>query len=241
MRLYCVMARTFREHATTIAKLAGLALPIALGIGVGKLASPYLPAFSTWVHGLGALAPVAFVAAYVVVTICMLPAFVLTMAGGAVFGVLQGSLLVFLGSMIGAVIAFLLGRTILRERVAEQVRKNETLTVIDRVIGEDGLKLMFLIRLSGMAPFVLTNYALGVTTVLLRDFALAMFGMIPTIGAFAAFGRAGVQTGAEKPTWLLGLGIVATIALTVTVTRIARRAIREAEARKAMKALHPIG
>lgn len=237
MRLYCVMARTLREHATTAAKLAGLALPIVLGVGVGQLASPYLPAFSTWVHGLGALAPVAFVAAYIVVTICMLPAFVLTMAGGAVFGVLEGSVLVFIGSTIGALIAFTLGRTILRDRVAEQVRKNETLTVIDRVIGEDGLKLMFLIRLSGMAPFVLTNYALGVTTVRPRDFVLAMLGMIPTIGAFAAFGAAGVKTGAEKPTWLIGIGIVATIVLTVTVTRIAKRAIREAEARKSMREL----
>jgi uncharacterized membrane protein YdjX (TVP38/TMEM64 family) len=180
---------------------------------------------------------VAFVAAYIVVTICMLPAFVLTMAGGAVFGVLEGSVLVFIGSTIGALIAFTLGRTILRDRVAEQVRKNETLTVIDRVIGEDGLKLMFLIRLSGMAPFVLTNYALGVTTVRPRDFVLAMLGMIPTIGAFAAFGAAGVKTGAEKPTWLIGIGIVATIVLTVTVTRIAKRAIREAEARKSMREL----
>lgn len=231
------MARTLREQITTVAKLASLALPIALGIGVGRLASPYLPGFSTWVHGLGAWAPIAFVVAYVLVTICMLPAFVLTMAGGAVFGVLQGSVLVFIGSTIGAVIAFTLGRTILRERVAQQVQRNATLTVIDRVIGEDGLKLMFLIRLSGMAPFVLTNYALGVTTVRLRDFVLAMFGMIPTIGAFAAFGRAGVQTGAEKPTWLLGLGIAATVMLTVTITRIAQRAIREAEARKAMAAL----
>lgn len=231
------MARTLREQITTVAKLASLALPIALGIGVGRLASPYLPGFSAWVHGLGALAPVAFVVGYVLVTVCMLPAFVLTMAGGAVFGVLQGSILVFIGSTIGAIIAFTLGRTILRERVAQQVQRNATLTVIDRVIGEDGLKLMFLIRLSGMAPFVLTNYALGVTTVRLRDFVLAMFGMIPTIGAFAAFGHAGVQTGAEKPTWLLGLGIAATILLTVTITRIAQQAIREADARKAMTEL----
>lgn len=228
------MSPTLRDRLTTVAKLASLGLPIALGVGVGRLASPYLPGFSAWVHGLGALAPVAFVAAYVVVTVCMLPAFVLTMAGGAVFGVLQGSVLVFIGSTIGAIIAFTLGRTILRDRVAEQVKRNVTLTVIDRVIGEDGLKLMFLIRLSGMAPFVLTNYALGVTTVRLRDFVLAMFGMIPTIFAFAAFGSAGVQTGAEKPTWLIGVGIVATVLLTVTITRIAQRAIREAEARKNM-------
>lgn len=237
MRLYCVMARTLREQLTTVAKLASLALPIALGVGVGQLASPYLPGFSAWVHSLGAFAPIAFVLGYVLVTICMMPAFLLTMAGGAVFGVLQGTILVFIGSTIGAVIAFTLGRTILRERVAQQVQRNATLTVIDRVIGEDGLKLMFLIRLSGMAPFVLTNYALGVTTVRLRDFVLAMFGMIPTMFAFAAFGHAGVQTGAEKPTWLLGLGIAATVMLTVTITRIAQRAIREAEARKGMAAL----
>ncbi|MCA0374771.1 MAG: VTT domain-containing protein [Gemmatimonadetes bacterium] len=231
------MARTLRERLALVVKLAGLTVPILAGVGLGQLASPYLPGFTAWVNTLGAIAPVAFIVAYIIATVCMLPAFLLTMAGGAIFGIIPGAALVMVGATIGAVIAFTLGRTVLRGWVAARVAQNETLTVIDRVIGEDGLKLMFLIRLSGAAPFVLTNYALGVTTVRLPHFALAMLGMIPTNLAFAAFGRAGVQTGAEKPTWLLAIGITATVVLTVSVTRIAQRAIREAEARRAMREL----
>lgn len=237
MRLYCGMARTLRERLSILVKLIGLTIPILVGVGLGQLASPYLPGFSAWVNTLGALAPIAFVVAYIVATVCMLPAFLLTMAGGAIFGITKGAALVMIGGTIGAVIAFTLGRTILREHVAKRVAQNETLSVIDRVIGEDGLKLMFLIRLSGAAPFVLTNYALGVTTVRLPHFALAMIGMLPTNLAFAAFGHAGVQTGGEKPTWLLAIGITATVVLAVTATRIAQRAIREAEAKKAMREL----
>jgi uncharacterized membrane protein YdjX (TVP38/TMEM64 family) len=232
------MARPLREHLSNAVKLVGLVIPIAIGVGIGRLASPYLPEFTAWVNTLGAFAPTAFVVAYVAVTVFMFPAFLLTMAGGAIFGIAKGAALVFAGSAVGGTIAFLLGRTVLREWVARRVAQHETLTVLDRVIGEDGLKLMFLIRLSGAVPFVLTNYALGVTTVRLRDFILAMFGMLPTIFAFAAFGNAGVQTGGQRqPTWLIAIGVTATVVLTVTITRIAQRALREAEVRRNMREL----
>jgi uncharacterized membrane protein YdjX (TVP38/TMEM64 family) len=162
------------------------------------------------------------------------------MAGGAIFGIVKGALLVLVGATLGGIGAFLLGRTVLREWVAKQVAKNATLTVVDRVIGQEGLRLMLLIRMSGAVPFVLTNYALGVTTVRLRDFAIAMIGMTPTILAYAAFGQAGVQSATGKasmPSWVLGLGIAATVVLAVLLTRIAQRAIREAEVRQAMHTL----
>lgn len=234
------MARSLRAHASTAVKLAGMVVPILLGIGLGRLASPYLPQFTAWVNTLGAWAPLAFVVAYIGAAILMLPAFLLTMAGGAVFGIVNGALLVLLGATLGGICAFLLGRTVLREWVAKQVAKNATLTVVDRVIGQEGLRLMLLIRMSGAVPFVLTNYALGVTTVRLRDFAIAMIGMTPTILAYAAFGQAGVQSAngkASMPSWVLGLGIAATVLLAVLLTRIAQRAIREAEARQAMQTL----
>jgi uncharacterized membrane protein YdjX (TVP38/TMEM64 family) len=236
------MPRPLREYLSTAVKLAGMVVPILLGIGLGRLASPYLPQFTAWVNTLGPWAPLAFVVAYMAAAVLMLPAFLLTMAGGAVFGIVNGALLVLLGATLGGVCAFLLGRTILRDWVAKQVAKNATLAVVDRVIGQDGLRLMMLIRLSGAVPFVLTNYALGVTTVRLRDFTIAMLGMTPTILAFATFGQAGVQSAtgeATMPTWVLALGIGATVLLAVLLTRIAQRAIREAEARQAMVELGP--
>ena len=227
------MGLTLREVGSRATKLAGMLVPIGLGLGASKLAAPYMPAFTEWVNSLGPWAPAAFVAGYIVATICMMPAFLLTIAGGAVFGLAKGSALVFVGSTIGAVIAFTLGRTVLRGWVQAQIAKNQTLQIVDRVVGQEGLKLMVLLRLSGIAPFVLTNYAMGVTSVTLGQFLLAMLGMIPTIATYAALGQAGAETpGAGTiPAWMLWMGVSAAIALAVTVTRIVQKALREAQMR----------
>ncbi len=224
-----------RSVLRLIAQGLGVTVPILGGVLVGRLASPYLPEFSAWVHTLGVWAPLAFVATYIVVVVVMLPAFLLTMAGGAVFGVVKGSALVLLGATIGGSIAFVLGRTVLREHVARRVAKHPTLATIDRVIGQDGLRLMFLLRLSSSIPFVLSNYALGVTRVRLRDFVVAMIGMVPTTVSYTAFGQAGATSGAEAtlPAPVLIGGIAATAALAILLTRIAQKAIREAEGRAA--------
>lgn len=233
------MALTFREVGSGALKLVGMLIPVGLGLGASKLASPYMPVFTEWVNSLGVWAPVVYVAGYVIATVCMMPAFLLTIAGGAVFGMAKGSVLVFIGSTVGAAIAFTLGRTVLRGWVSAQIAKNRTLQIVDRVIGQEGLKLMFLLRLSGIAPFVLTNYAMGVTSVSLAHFLLAMLGMIPTVATYTAVGQAGAQTpGAGSiPSWMLWMGITAAVVLAVLVTRIVQKALREAEMRENMTAL----
>lgn len=239
MPLYWGMALTLREVGSRATKLAGMMIPIGLGLGASKLAAPYMPGFTAWVNSLGAWAPAAYVAGYILATVCMMPAFLLTIAGGAVFGLAKGSVLVFIGSTIGAAIAFTLGRTVLRGWVSAQIAKNSTLQIVDRVVGQQGLKLMFLLRLSGIAPFVLTNYAMGVTSVTLGQFLLAMLGMIPTIATYAAVGQAGAQTpGAGTiPSWMLWMGVSAAVVLAVMVTRIVQKALREAQVRENMRAI----
>ena len=90
-----------------------------------------------------------------------------------------------------------------------------------------------------IAPFVLTNYAMGVTSVTLGQFLLAMLGMIPTIATYAAVGQAGAETpGAGSiPSWMLWMGVTAAIVLAVTVTRIVQKALREAQVRENMTAV----
>lgn len=233
------MAHSLRTVVANGSKLVGMLVPVGLGLGASKLAAPYMPEFTAWVNSLGAWAPAAYVAGYVLATVCMMPAFLLTIAGGAVFGLAKGSVLVFLGSTIGAAIAFTLGRTVLRGWVSAQIAKNATLTIIDRVVGEEGLKLMFLLRLSGIAPFVLTNYAMGVTSVRFGHFLLALLGMLPTIATYAAVGQAGASTPGqgEIPGWMLGMGITAAVVLAVLVTRVVQKALREAQMRRDMETL----
>jgi uncharacterized membrane protein YdjX (TVP38/TMEM64 family) len=228
------MSIDLKRAASGLVRAAGIAVPLIAGISIGQLATPYLPGFSTWVHTLGVWAPLAFLGAYVGVVLLMLPAFLLAMAAGAVFGVVNGSLLVLTGATVGGTLAFRLGRTVLRASVARRVAAHPTLSAVDRVIGDDGLRLMFLLRLSPAIPFVLSNYALGVTRVRTRDFVMAMPGMLPIIASYAAFGAAGAKAANGKgalPMPVLVLGIVATVVLGLLFARMTQRALREAEGR----------
>ncbi len=230
----------------SISRIVGIAVPIVLGLMLGRFVSPWLPEFSAWVNTLGVWAPVAFVAAYVAVVVLMLPAFLLIMAAGAVFGVVKGSLLALTGAMLGGVSAFLIGRHLARDFVARRVAANPTLSAIDRVVGEDGLKLVFLLRLSPAVPFVLSNYALGVTRVRLRDFVLGTFGLLPIVATYAAYGSASGAgprsdgTPAISPT-MLALGIVVTVLLGVLLARIVQKALHEAELARLQQLQHVAG
>lgn len=229
------MPPDLKRAATGLLRASGVAVPLMTSIAIGQLATPYLPGFSEWVQTLGIWAPLAFVVAYVGVVLFLLPSFLLTMAGGAVFGVVKGSVLVLTGATIGGTLAFRLGRTVLRSSVQRRVAAHPTLSAVNRVIGDDGLRLMILLRLSPAIPFVLSNYALGVTRVRTRDFVLAMLGMLPIIASYAAFGAAGAKAAhgdGALSTPVLAVGVIATVAMGLLVARLTQRALRDTEARR---------
>jgi uncharacterized membrane protein YdjX (TVP38/TMEM64 family) len=218
-----------------ISRAAGIAVPIVFGLLIGRMVSPWLPGFAAWVHTLGVWAPIVYVGAYVAAVVLMLPAFLVIMAGGAVFGVVKGSILALTGAVLGGTSAFLIGRYFARSLVERRVAANPTLSAIDRVIGEDGLKLVFLLRLSPAVPFVLSNYALGVTRVRLRDYVIGTFGLAPIVITYAAYGSAsGAGPRADgSPTVspvMFGAGIVVTVLLGLLLARIVQRALTEADA-----------
>jgi uncharacterized membrane protein YdjX (TVP38/TMEM64 family) len=223
-----------RFDLKSLARAAGLALPIVGGILLGRMVSPWLPGFATWVHSLGFWGPVVFVAAYVAVVVLMLPAFLLIMAGGAVFGVTEGSVLSLVGALLGGTAAFLIGRHYARATVERRVKAHPTLSALDRVIGEDGLKLVFLLRLSPAVPYVLTNYALGITRVRLRDFFIGTFGLIPIVVTYAAYGSASGTTtstdgSAAVSPMMFAAGIAITVLLGLLLAKMVQKALREAE------------
>ena len=138
------------------------------------------------------------------------------------------------GAIIGGTSAFLIARYVARAQVEKRVAKNPMLAALDRAVGERGLRLVFLLRLSPAVPFVLTNYALGVTRVRLRDFVLGTFGLMPIVLTYAAYGSAsgaGLKADGSSPVSgvVLAVGVVATITLMVVLTRITQRALKEAE------------
>ena len=213
------------------AALAGLAL-LALA---GREVPAQLPRFTAWVASLGPWGPLAFVAGYSVAPVVFAPAFLLTIAAGAIFGFVRGVLYVMIGATIGATLAFLTGRYVARQFVEGLLEREPRLRIIDRAVERHGFRLVALLRMSPAVPFVLLNYALGLSRVRLLDYVAASIGMLPVVALYVYAGKvagdiATLASGTAQPRGplyyaLIGLGLVSSVAVTVFVTRIARQAI----------------
>jgi uncharacterized membrane protein YdjX (TVP38/TMEM64 family) len=182
-----------------------------------------------WIGGLGIWGPIIFALLYVLACVFFIPGSILTLGAGALFGVLKGSILVSISATLGATAAFLVGRYLARDWVARKIEQNPKFKTIDRAVAEEGWKIVGLLRLSPLFPFSLLNYALGLTQVPLREYVLASWiGMMPGTVMYVYIGSL-AQAGARKTTpaeWALrAVGLVATIAVTVLLTRIARKAL----------------
>ncbi|MEG4069853.1 TVP38/TMEM64 family protein [Microcoleus sp. Pol11C2] len=192
------------------------------------------------IEELGWWGPVAFVATYNLATVLFVPGSVLTLGGGAIFGLWWGSVYVFAASLLGAVFAFAIGRYLCRDRVVKYMESHPKFKALDRAVSQQGLKIVFLTRLCPLFPFNLLNYALGITQVSLKDYVLGSLGMIPgtimyvysgsLVGEVAAIGAICQSTSphTEAAKWSINiLGFIATVTVTVFVTRIASKALEE--------------
>ena len=212
-------------------------LVIAAGVASG---SPTLraaiPRFLEGLRDLGPKGMALFVVAYVVACVLFLPGSLLTLGAGAVFGVWRGFLLVSVASTLGATLSFLLGRFLARDWIAARAAADPRFAAIDAAVAREGWRMVGLLRLSPLFPFNLLNYSLGVTRIGLRDFVLASWiGMMPGTLLFVWLGAAagdvaGAAAGrrARQPAeWvLMGVGLLATVWVTVRITRLARNALQ---------------
>jgi len=214
--------------------LAGFAILYAAHrIGAG----PWMTGALDWIAGLGALAPVAFIAIYIAACVAFVPGSILTIGAGVIFGVVRGSIYVSIAATLGATAAFLVGRYLAREWVSARLEGNAKFKAIDEAVGIEGWKIVVLTRLSPVFPFNLLNYAYGLTRVTLRDYFFASWaGMIPGTILYVYIGslggdlaRAAAGSAGRTPAgWALtAVGFAATVAVVVYVTRIGARALRE--------------
>lgn len=185
------------------------------------------------IRSLGALAGLAFIGIYILAAVFCISGALLTLGAGIVFGILWGSVYAFIAASCGATVAFLVGRYGLRGWVSKQIERNPRFQAIDEAIARAGLKIVLLTRLSPLFPYTFLNYAFGITQISLKDFVLGCVGMIPgtlmyvyigsVVGDLTALTGQRVRTPGE---WILyGVGLMATIAVTLYLTRIARQAL----------------
>ena len=200
-----------------------------------------------WVRGLGVWGPLAFAAVYVVAVVALLPASALTIVAGAIFGPIVGTAVVSVGSNVGAGLAFLIARHLARDAVVRRARRYPQFDAIDRAIGEGGWKVVALLRLSPAVPFNLLNYLFGLTPIRFWPCVLTSWAaMLPGTLLYVYLGHAG-RSGLEAASggrtrtpaeWaLLGIGLAATVAVTLYVTRLARKALHE----RSTVASEPVG
>src|SRR5438874_8175763 len=204
----------------------------------------WLRSFNDWVGQMGIAGIFIFIGVYAVATVLMAPGSILTVGAGFAFGLWKGFLAISAGATFGASLAFLVARFIAREKIEAIARRNETFRKIDNAIGKEGAMLIFLLRLSPVIPFNLSNYFYGLTAVRFWPYVLASWiGMMPGTFLYVYIGAAGkaavsaaaggeaVQRGWQYWTFT-GVGLAATIVVTVWVTKIARDALRDTGAQK---------
>ena len=186
-----------------------------------------------WVEALGPWGPVAFIILYALAVVFFFPASVMTLAAGTGFGVVLGCVYVSIASTLGAALAFLVGRHGARKTIQKRIDGNKTFTAIDSAVADEGWKVVGLTRLSPIFPFTLLNYAYGVMKVKFSHYVLASWiGMMPGTILYVyvgSLGKAAASSNGKTPLeWTFyGLGLLATIIVTIYVTKIAKRALNK--------------
>lgn len=192
----------------------------------------WLNAFGERVRGMGPAGGLLYGAVYVLAVLLFVPGIVLTLGAGFLFGVAWGTVIVSLASTTAAAFAFLIARYFARSRVERLARRNPKFQAIDRAIGEQGWKVVALLRLSPLVPFSISNYIYGLTSVRFLPYVAASWiAMLPATVLYVSLGAAGqsLERGRARSPWewvLLGAGILATAAITLVLTRVARRELR---------------
>ena len=189
-------------------------------------------AFTLFSMGVGLLI-------YLLACVLFLPGSILTLGAGAIFGVIKGSVIVSLSSTLGATCTFLIGRYLVRHWVESKIEGNPKFKAVDEAVAKEGWKIVGLTRLSPIFPFNLLNYAYGVTKVTIRDYILASWiGMMPgtvmyvyigsLAGDIATLGSRATTGAVSSVQWTIRIiGFIATVLVTVYVTRVAKKALNE--------------
>ncbi|MBN3906552.1 MAG: TVP38/TMEM64 family protein [Nostoc sp. NMS1] len=199
-----------------------------------------LHALVIWVESLGIFGPIAYIVIYNLATLLFIPGSLLTLKGGCLFGVFWGSIYVLIAAIIGATLAFIIGRYLSRDWVYRQMDKYPKFKAIDLAVAKEGWKIVLLTRLSPVFPFNLLNYAFGVTQVSLKDYILGSFGIIPgtvmyvyigsLAGNLAMINTSYQPTTSETQVWqwiMQVVGLIATVAVTVYITKVAQKALAQ--------------
>jgi len=197
-----------------------------------------LRAVIEWTQAQGVVGIVGFGMVYALAAILMVPGAILTLAAGLIFGPFGGFAVVSPASTLGALASFLIGRFVARSWVVDRLQGHAQFAALDVALGAQGFKVVVLLRLSPVLPFGLLNYALGLTRIRWRSYTAASWlGMIPGTLLYTYLGStlatldellAGTNERSPAEVALFVGGLVATVAVSLFIARLARQALKVA-------------
>jgi uncharacterized membrane protein YdjX (TVP38/TMEM64 family) len=221
--------------ATWSISISILFVAVVLGVLIWFDAHHQVLQLLAWIDAQGVLGPLLFMLVMVLVVVFVLPGVMFTTGAGFVFGVVQGSIYVVIGTTLGAMIAFLIARYLFGERATRFVLSHTKLKLVSEELAPQGWKIVMLTRLVPFFPFKVSNYFFGLTPFSLRGFAGGtLVGIIPfsvhnvylgsiAVDLFTLGERHAERTPVE---WALyGAGFLTTIAIVLYLNRLARRAL----------------
>jgi uncharacterized membrane protein YdjX (TVP38/TMEM64 family) len=189
-----------------------------------------------FIQSVGPLGWFLFIGLYALCCLLFIPASLLTVACGAVYGFWGGSILALTGNGLGSLLSLLITRYLLKDWMRHRLEKNPRLRDVERALAKDDWKLVFLTRLSPIMPFSLINYSLGLSNISPWRFLLATeLGAVPAICVYVYVGtlvgnlaRIGPELKEHRPLeWTIqGAGLLIVIGVTIYVTRLVNRALK---------------
>ncbi|TXL70795.1 TVP38/TMEM64 family protein [Vineibacter terrae] len=213
----------------------GILLLVALAVvGVLSPVGTWIEGFRGWVEQFGAWGVAVFALAYVLATIALLPCAPLSIVAGLAYGIWAFPL-VIASAMTGASLAFHIGRHLARNRVRSWAQDHPRGAAVIDAVGEQGWKIVLLLRLSPLVPFNVQNYLFGITSIRFAHYAVATaIGILPGAALFisvGAFGHGAEDDEGRILNWLLfGVGLAATALAAVLVSRTVMAKLRETKA-----------
>lgn len=188
-----------------------------------------------WFEAQGAWAPLLFTLIMALVVVLVLPGILFTTGAGFVFGVVEGSIYVVVGTTVGAALAFLIARYLFGKRATQFVLAQTKLRLVSKELAPHGWKIVLLTRLIPFFPSKISNYFFGLTPFSFRGYLGGSFvGFIPFsvhnvyLGSIAAdIATLGERNVGRTPLeWTLyGIGFLAAIGVVIYLNRLARRAL----------------
>ncbi len=215
----------------------GLAILAVAALAVAGFLAPvgsWIAALRGWIEGFGAWGVAVYALTYVVATVAMLPCAPLALIGGLAWGIWAFPLVVAT-ALVGASLAFQIGRYLAQERVRAWAATHPRGAAVIEAVSEQGWKVVLLLRLSPVVPFNVQNYLFGITSIGFLPYAVATaVGILPGASLFisiGAFGHGTEDPGSRTLNWVLfGIGLAATVVAAVLVTRRVLAKLKEMEA-----------